>query len=115
VYLKQGRYARAEAVLREALANYPSALANTFNWAHAQSLLGASLCGQRRHSDAEPLLLSGYENMLRTQAATPAYNRSRVEEAGKWIVALYEGSDNPQRAAEWRRKISESKAAVTVH
>lgn len=39
---------------------------------NCQSLLGASLAGEREYDEAEPLLASGYQGMSQRQASIPA-------------------------------------------
>jgi eukaryotic-like serine/threonine-protein kinase len=69
-------------------------------------LLGASLAGQKKYAEAEPLLVSGYEGMRQRADTVPVYNRSQLEQAGKWIVQLYQDWGQPEKAAEWRAKLS---------
>ena len=54
-----------------------------------ESLLGASLAGQKKYAEAEPLLLSGYQGMTQRIGTIPAASRFRLEQAGKQIIALY--------------------------
>ena len=46
---------------------------------HTQSLLGAALLGQEKYTDAEPLLLAGYDGLTEREAKIPAlYKTIRV-------------------------------------
>jgi hypothetical protein len=74
-------------------------------------MLGASLAGEKKYAEAEPLLLSGYEVMLEQKASMPASRPDRLERAGNWIVHLYQDWGKPAKVAEWRKKLSESKPA----
>ena len=68
-------------------------------------MLGASLVGQRKYAEAEPFLLQGYEGMKIREARIPAQSRSRLVEAGKRIVTLYNAWGKPDKAAEWMKKL----------
>src|SRR5262249_22960551 len=63
IYELEKQHVQAEALARDALSRYEKALPD--NWARyfVQSLLGASLSGQGKFAEAEPLLLSGYQGM----------------------------------------------------
>ena len=59
----------------------------TFN---AKSMLGASLLGQEKYAEAEPLLLSGYEGMKQREEMIPPQGKARLTEAIERLVQLYE-------------------------
>jgi hypothetical protein len=96
----------AEPLLREALAGYEKSLPDNWNRYNVQTLLGASLAGQKKYSDAEPLLLSGYDGMLQRESTIPAANRSELTVAGSRISEMYENWGKPEKAAEWRQKLA---------
>ena len=109
IYLNEGKYAQAEPLLREALKSYQKIMPNTWGLSNCQSMLGASLAGEKRYEEAEALLLSGYEGMLQQKASMPASRPDRLERAGEWIVHLYQDWGKPDKAAKWRKKLSKSK------
>jgi len=113
LYLDQGRDAQAESLLREALASHEKANTNTWVRYNCESLLGASLAGQKKYAEAESLLLSGYEGMEQRVDAIPAASRFRLEQAGKRIVELYQNWGKPEKASEWRRLQATKPAART--
>ena len=78
----------------------------TFN---TQSLFGASLLGQKNYTDAEPLLLSGYEGMKAREAKIPAQAKPRLTDAIQRLVDLYEATGQQDRADEWRKKLEATK------
>jgi non-specific serine/threonine protein kinase/serine/threonine-protein kinase len=90
VRLHQQRYQEAETILREALRVAGNASDDSWERDHCRNALGASLAGQKRHAEAEPLLLSGYEGMMRRKETIPAADLHKVEEAGRRIVQLYQ-------------------------
>ena len=104
----QGNYAQAEALLREALRGFLKTRPDFWARFEIESTLGASLSGQRKFAEAEPLLLSGYEGLARLKATIPPLNKSSLEHAGDWIVTHYQSWGRPEKVAEWRRKLQKS-------
>jgi hypothetical protein len=78
LYLSQARYARAEPLLRNAVTGYQKAATGNWDRYNSESLLGASLEGQNKFMEAEPLLLSGYEGMMERKATIPAASQFRL-------------------------------------
>jgi len=105
LYLNQGKDAQAEALLREALKTHEKAMTDTWGRYNCQSLLGASLAGQKKYAEAEGLLLSGYEGMEQRVGTIPAASQFRLEQAGEQIVELYREWGKPEKAVEWREKL----------
>ena len=102
VRMQEAKHGDAEAPLREAVAIYESTKSDEWGRYSAASLLGASLAGQRRFAEAEPLLVSGYASLVERRALIPAERHGVVEEAGGRIVHLYEEWGKAEKAAEWR-------------
>ena len=71
----------------------------------SQSFLGQNLAGERKYSEAEPLLISGYEGLNQRRNTIPAFDRRDVESAGEQIVRLYEDWRKPDKAQEWRARV----------
>jgi hypothetical protein len=101
------RYDEAEPLAREAVASFegvrpggPTA-GRSFYW---KSLLGAVFSGQQKYPKAEALLLQGYQGMEVVEALHPAVRR-RLTEVGRWIVRLYEATNQPEKARVWREKL----------
>jgi hypothetical protein len=67
--------------------------------------LGTSLAGQKRYSEAEPLLVSGYRGMLQREATIPAFNRIELAQTGKSIVQFYQAWQKPDQAARWQQEL----------
>ena len=81
---------------------------------NCDSILGASLVGQKKFAEAEPLLLAGYDGLIQapvdersTTSAAYRLTTSRFfpQDAGEWILRLYEDWGKPEQAAEWKRKL----------
>jgi serine/threonine protein kinase len=105
VRLELHKFAAAEPVLRECLAIRQKQDPNGYRYFNAESVLGGSLAGQGKYSQAEPLLLSGYQGMQQLGAKLPEIGKPRFQRAGERIVALYEAWGKPDKASEWRAKL----------
>jgi eukaryotic-like serine/threonine-protein kinase len=105
VRLQQQKYAEAGATAREALMGNEKARPDSWQRYQSQSLLGASLGGQKRYAEAEPLLLSGYEGMIQRESTMSAFDQFNLAEIGESIVKLYQSWGKPEEAAEWRQKL----------
>jgi len=105
LYLRQERYAEAESLLRN-IATLSEKEPATWGRYRSQSMLGASLAGQKKYSDGEPLLVSGYQGMLEHRSAIPAADQIDLEQAVIWIVQLYRDWQEPERAAAWGEKLT---------
>ena len=108
LYRRQGKQQESEQLLREVVSGYQNTRSDSWQRYNSQSLLGASLAGQKKYAQAEPLLLSGYEGMIQREATIPAENRPELRRAEDWIVQLYQDWGKPEKAAEWRAKLSKS-------
>ena len=106
VQLQRGRYPEAERNVREALQRYEKTTPDIWQRYNCESLLGATFASQHKFSIAEPLLISGYNGLLQRLPAIPAGDRPVVDEAGHRLVKLYEDTNNPSRAEEWKRKLA---------
>ena len=103
--LHQGKHAEAEPLLRRSLAIRPERLADDWTRFNMLSLLGASLMGQKRYTEAEPFSVRGYEGMKTREAKIPPLGKARLAEAAEQIVALYDAWGKPGDAALWRAKL----------
>jgi tetratricopeptide (TPR) repeat protein len=103
-YQSQGKFAESEALAREALELERKKQPEDWQRFRAESLLGASLSGQKRYTEAEPLLLEGYQGMLARKDRIAVPDHYHLDLAHKWLVELYEAWGKPEKAAEWRAK-----------
>jgi tetratricopeptide (TPR) repeat protein len=100
--LQQKRYPEAEPLLRDDLSRHGKA--TTWHRFRSESLLGASLLGQKKFGDAEPLLIKGYKGM-KEEAKISAERKHHLNEAGERVVRLYDEWGKPEEAAKWRAKL----------
>ena len=104
-YLSEGRFVESEALAREALEfnrkNQPE------NWQRfrAESVLGASLAGQKKYAEAEPLLLEGHQGMAARKDQMAAEDRYHLDRAREWVLQLYRAWGKPQMAARMAREL----------
>jgi serine/threonine protein kinase/Tfp pilus assembly protein PilF len=106
--LKQKNFAEAEPVLRECLCIRKEKMPDNWLRYNAVSMLGGALQGQKKHTEAEPLLLQGYEGMKKRESQIPP-GSTRLPEAAERLVQLYDAWDKPEQAAQWRAKLEEEK------
>jgi serine/threonine protein kinase/tetratricopeptide (TPR) repeat protein len=111
IRLQQQKYAEAESTLRDALQRFEKATPESWERYNCESMLGASLAGQKKYAEAEPLLVSGYEELIQRQATIPAGNQSSLTEAGQRIVLLYHDWVKPAKAAEWKQRLQTKQPA----
>jgi tetratricopeptide (TPR) repeat protein len=103
--LREHKYVEAEATLRDVLKEYEKVMPESWERYNCQSMLGGSLKGQKKYTEAEPLLISGYGGVMQREAAIPLKDRLVLSQAGERIVQLYEDWEKPQKAAEWRERL----------
>ncbi len=106
ILLEKRKWAEAEPLLREGLAIWDAKRPDDWFRFDTQSRLGESLLGQEKYAEAEPLLLSSYEGLKVRAAKMPATSKMRVTEAGERIVQLYTSWAKPEKAREWRAKLT---------
>jgi serine/threonine protein kinase/tetratricopeptide (TPR) repeat protein len=111
--LKQHDFTQAEAFLRLYLAVAEKKLPDGWRRSSARSGLGASLLGQQRCAEAEPLLLKGYEGLKEyTQTIPEAFRPTRLTEALDPLVQLYEVTGRPDEAARCRKQREDLRSAT---
>ena len=108
---RQGRIGETEPLCRECLAIREKKTPDHWRLFEARSLLGASLTGQRKFADAEPLLLSAYQSLKQPEDKLPTTVRPRLRAAIQRLAQLYEETGRPERAAEWKQKLAELEKA----
>ena len=69
------------------------------------SQLGAALAGQGKHADAEPLLLQGYSGLKGREVLMLYTEKQWLLDAARRLVDLYNACGEPEKAAEWKKKL----------
>jgi eukaryotic-like serine/threonine-protein kinase len=106
VLLMQEKFVEAESFARECL-NIREKRPDDWLTFNTRSLLGASLLGQEKYAEAEPLLLSGYEGMEQRESVIWPISKIRIKEAIERLVQFYQATANLDKAAEWKTKLAE--------
>jgi eukaryotic-like serine/threonine-protein kinase len=102
--LKHGLHTEAEQVLRECLTIREAKFPDDWGTFDAKSLLGASLLGQGKYAEAEPLLLQGYEGLRAHEPTIPPQDKKSLNKALKRLVHLYDAWGKKAQADEWRKR-----------
>lgn len=98
VRLRRGNFGEAEAAARTSLA--ARAASKSWQRFYAQTLVGASLAGQKKFADAEEPLREGFRGLRESLNAIPlAVRPNTIGLAREWIERLYQGWGRPERAA----------------
>ncbi len=102
-YISERKFAVAEPVAREALEFNQKKQPDDWQRFRAESLLGASLAGQKNYAEAEPLLLEGYQGMAERKRRIDVPDWYHIDRAREWLAQLYQAWGKPGKAAEWRK------------
>jgi serine/threonine protein kinase len=118
-------FADAEPLLRECLTIREKASADDWRTFNTKSMLGGALLGQAQQlqandtvaataklTEAESLLVQGYEGMQQREAAIPPEGKIRLHEALQRLVDLYTSLGKPDEAAKWQEKLDALKGAT---
>ncbi len=100
-YLSQGKFAESEPLAREAMEIDRKKQPDDWQRFRAESLLGASLAGQKKYAEAEPLLLEGYQGMVARKDRIDVPDWYHLDRAREWLVQLYQAWGKPGKAAEF--------------
>jgi serine/threonine protein kinase len=112
--LMQKKYAAAETILGERLAILQKEQSQGAPTSETQALLGAALLGQQKYSEAEPLLVQGYQGMKASQKGPgqqhhgPGTNR-RLNDVLERLVQLYDAWGKKNEADKWRTELKAMK------
>jgi tetratricopeptide (TPR) repeat protein len=98
-YVSQGKFTESEPLAREAMLVDRKKQPDDWQGFRAESLLGASLAGEKKYAAAEPLLLEGYQGMLARKNLIAASDRYHLESAHQWLVQVYKNWGKPEKIA----------------
>jgi serine/threonine-protein kinase len=102
VYIERKKYARAERFDRDALERFTEKLPpGHINTAITQVRLGHTLVMERQYKEAESHLLAGYEVLVKQ----PGPQASRIQNARKDLVTVYEALNQPDQAREFQAQL----------
>ena len=103
-YVSQEKFAQAEPLAREAVQTDSKVQPDYWQRFRAQSLLGASLAGQKNFAEAEPFLVEGYKGMLARNDSIDVPDRYNLELARKWLVSFTKTRESRRRQPHSRNK-----------
>jgi eukaryotic-like serine/threonine-protein kinase len=110
VRVAEGRFQEAEEFLRGSARDMERCWPGDLIRFYTLRLLGSSLLGQARYSDAEPLLLQAYHGLRQQQAKTPPLER-RITEALQELTLLYQRWERPDQAEDLKLKLEQFERA----
>jgi serine/threonine protein kinase/Tfp pilus assembly protein PilF len=114
-YVSERKFVEAEPLARAALEFNRKKQPADWQRFRAESLLGASLAGQKKYAEAEPLLHSGYHGMLERKNRMAVPDQYHLDRAGESIMQLYSAWGQPGKAAEWKHRLKESHVAAALN
>jgi tetratricopeptide (TPR) repeat protein len=100
--LEMKGFAEAEPLLRECLAIREKSEPDAWTTYNTQSMLGGALLGQKKHAEAEPLLLKGYEGMKAREKTIPPQGNTRLHDSLDRLIEFYTTTNKPDEAKKWR-------------
>jgi serine/threonine protein kinase/tetratricopeptide (TPR) repeat protein len=102
--LRGRRWTEAEAVVRDCLAIRAKTQPDNWRTFNTQALLGGALLGQKRYTDAERLLLDGYNGMKVREQSIPHAGGAefRIPEALDRIIELSGALSKPDQMKKYR-------------
>jgi eukaryotic-like serine/threonine-protein kinase len=103
---EQGRSAEAEPLARECLEQREKKAPDDWRTSYTRCLLGVILLGQKKTTDAEPLLVAACEKLLPQKERLSADQQQLLREALRSLVQLLEDTDRPGAAAPWRERLA---------
>jgi eukaryotic-like serine/threonine-protein kinase len=104
IYISEGKFTDGESLAREVVETDRNERPDHWQRFRAESLLGASLSGQKKYPEAEPWLVEGYQGMAARGNQMEVGDSYHLDRAHQWIVQLYEAWGKPGKAAEWKKK-----------
>jgi serine/threonine protein kinase/tetratricopeptide (TPR) repeat protein len=110
--LELNEWSQAEPLLRECLAIREKREPDEWRTFCSKSMLGGALLGQKNYSEAELLLVTGYEGMKKREKSIPPFAGARIPEALKRLVRLYQATDRSDEAAKWQKELEAIMPAV---
>jgi hypothetical protein len=100
------KFREAEEPARKCLFGWEEKRPDHWRTFYARTLLGGSFLGQKRYDQAENLLLTGFEGLKLREDRVPPVPKRCMEESMTQIVKLFEETERPDKAAEWRQKLA---------
>ncbi|HEY6339190.1 MAG TPA: serine/threonine-protein kinase [Candidatus Sulfotelmatobacter sp.] len=102
--VSERKFAESELLALEAMHTNSQIQPDNWQRFRAESLLGASLAGEKKYAKAEPLLLEGYQGLLARKDRIDMPDRYHLELAHQWLIQLYKDLGKPDKEVEREKK-----------
>jgi hypothetical protein len=102
--VQEGKFAQAEALEREALEASQETVPDDLERYRAEMLLGASLAGEKKFAESEPLLTEGYQGIEARKDRIAAPDQYQAQMDRERVVKMYEAWGKPEKAQQWTKK-----------
>ncbi len=100
--MEHGNLEASERISRDCLSLRQEQEPDLWTTFYSQSLLGFILLKREQYSEAERLLVEGYEGMKTRSTKMPIGQRNRrLTEARSWLANLYRMTDREEEAKKW--------------
>jgi hypothetical protein len=102
--LQQEKWTDAEPIVCECLAIREKKEPDDWRTFNTRSLLGGAISGQKKYTEAEPLLLKAYEGMKAREEKIPKSGGAelRIPEALDRLIELYTATNKPDEVKKWQ-------------
>jgi serine/threonine protein kinase len=110
--LHENKFAEAEALMRARLAVGQHEAPEDWLTFRTRSLLGGALLGQKKCTQAEALLVQGYEGMKEREAKIPKGSRIYLTEALERLLRLADATGKKGDALKWQRELDDRHNSV---
>ena len=107
VLCDENRPVEAEPLLRQCLVIRETKRPNDWRTFKVRGALGRSLLGQKKYTDAEPLLASAYDGLKERKTRSPFTIGGCITETARQLAQLYAETGQPDKAAGWTARSSE--------
>src|SRR5262249_6457671 len=96
ILLRVKKWKDAESMIRESLTIRANKAPNEWTTFNTKSRLGGALLGQKKYTEAEPLLRAGYEGMkLRADKSPAQRTATHLAATIDWLIELAEATGKP--------------------
>jgi non-specific serine/threonine protein kinase/serine/threonine-protein kinase len=103
-YVSQGKFTESETLARQAVEIDRKKRPDEWERFRAESLLGASLTGQKKYGEAEALLVGACQQMAAKKGGMPVQDWYQLDRAREWTVQLYEAWGKAEKAAAFKNQ-----------
>ena len=111
LYIEERKFAESEPLARVSFAFRRKKQPDDPARFRAESVLGASLAGQKRFAEAEPMLLEGYQGLLALKQRLGVPYQYNLADARTRVIRLYRAWGKPERAKEWSSRLESTSAS----